>query len=162
MHKLMVICALAVPVFAAAQDGGQATVISGNASNLLRRPGGIVLAGAPLVHTPSVTLDAAPLSAAHGGFATLTWYGPGTVSEAPQEPGAPLAPPQDRNFMNVGVGTSEDEGVAKLMAEQRPRRRVATRVYTNQDVTLLVQQLDQTVGLVKYGDTTKQLHSRMR
>ena len=159
MHKLMVICALAVPVFAAAQDGGQATVISGNASNLLRPPGVIVLAGAPLVHTPSVTLDAAPLSAAHGGFATLTWYGPGTVSEAPEEPSASLAPPQDRNFMNVGVGTSEDsEGVAKLMAEEQPSRRVATRVYTNRDVARLVQQLDQSVGLVKYGGTTKQLH----
>jgi hypothetical protein len=157
MHRLMIICALAVPVFAAAQTGGQATVISGYASNRVP-PGVTALTDAPLVHTPSVTLDAAPLSAAHGGFATLTWYDPGTVSEAPDEPSAALAPPQDRNFMNVGVGTSEDsEGVAKLMEEQ-PSRRVATRVYTNRDVVRLVQQRDQSIGLVKYGDTTKQLH----
>jgi len=158
MHKLMMIGALAVPVFAAAQNGGQATVISGYASNRVQPPGVTALTDAPLVHTPSVTLDAAPLSAAHGGFATLTWYDPGTVSEAPDEPSAALAPPQDRNFMNVGVGTSEDsEGVAKLMEEQ-PSRRVATRVYTNRDVVRLVQQRDQSIGLVKYGDTTKQLH----
>jgi len=157
MHRLMIICALAVPVFASAQTAGQATVISGYASNRVP-PGVTALTDAPLVHTPSVTLDAAPLSAAHGGFATLTWYDPGTVSEAPDEPSAALAPPQDRNFMNVGVGASEDsEGVAKLMEEQ-PSRRVATRVYTNRDVVRLVQQRDQSIGLVKYGDTTKQLH----
>ena len=159
MHKLMMIGALAVPVFAAAQNGGQATVISGYASNRVQPPGVPALTDSPLVHTPSVTLDAAPLSAAHGVFATLTWYGPGTVSEAPEEPRAALAPPQARNFMNVGVGASEDsEGVAKLMAEEQPCRRVATRVYTNRDVARLVQQLDQSIGLVKYGDTTKQLH----
>src|SRR2546425_7367699 len=104
MHKLMVICALAVPVFTFAQEGGQATVISGNASNLAQPPGVIVLADPPLVHTPSVTLDATPLSAAHGGFATLTWYGPGTVSGAPEEPGAAPDSGQNRNLMNVGVG----------------------------------------------------------
>jgi hypothetical protein len=158
MHKLMMICALAVPVFAAAQNGGQATVISGHASNRVQPPGVTALPDAPLVHTPSVTLGAAPPSAAHGEFATLTWYGPGTASEEPEEPGAAPAPAQDRNFMNVGVGTSEDsEGVATLMAEQ-PSRRVATRVYTNRDVTRAVQQLDQSIGVVKYGDKTKQLH----
>ena len=158
MHKLMTICALAVPVFAAAQNGGQATVISGNASNRVQPPGVTVLTDAPLVHTPSVTLGTTPPSAEHGEFATLTWYGPGTASEAPDEPSAALAPPQDQNFMNVGVGPSEDsEGVAKLMAEQ-PSRRVSTRVYTNRDVARLVQQSDQSSGLVKYGDTTKQLH----
>jgi hypothetical protein len=159
MQKLMMICALAGPIFAAAQNGGQATVISGHASNRVQPPGVTALTDAPLVHTPSVTLDAAPLSAAPGGFATLTWYGPGTVSEAPEEPSAALAPPQDRNFMNVGVGTSgASDGVAKLMAEEQPSRRVATRVYTNRDVARLVQQLNQSIGLVKYGDTTTQLH----
>jgi hypothetical protein len=156
MHKLMMICGLAVPVFAAAQNGGQATVISGHASDRVQQPGVTALTDAQLVHTPSVTLDSPPLSAARGGFATLTWYGPGTVSE---EPSAALAPPQDRNFINVGVGTSEDsEGVAMLMAEEQPSRRVATRVYTNLDIARLVQQLDQSIGMVKYRDTTKQLH----
>jgi len=163
MLKLMVICALAVPLFAAAQEGGQATIISGNASNMALPPGVIVLSDPPLVHTPSVTLDAAPLSAAHGGFATLTWYGPGTVSATPEEPSAAPTPTHGGNFVNVGVGTSEfSEGVAELMAKEQPRRQVAARVYTNRDVARLVQQLDQNVGMVKYGDVTMQLPSRMR
>jgi hypothetical protein len=46
-----------------------------------------------------------------------------------------------------------------LMAkQQQPTRRVATRVYTNWDIALLVYQLDQTVGLVKYGNTTTRLY----
>src|SRR2546423_3239870 len=163
MHKLMVICALAVPLFAAAQEGGQATVVSGNASNMALPPGMIVLSDPPLVHTPSVTLDAAPLSAGHGGFATLTWYGPGTVSGAPEEPSAAPTPTPGGSFVNVGVGTSEySEGVAKLMAKEQPRQQIATRVYTNRDVARLVQQLDQSIGMVKYGDVTKELPSRMR
>ena len=158
MHKFLMVCALAVPAFAAAQNGGQTTVISGYASNRVQPSGVTALTDAPLVHTPSVTLGSAPLSAAHGQFSTLTWYGPGTVSEAPEEPSTELTPPPDRNSMNVGVGTSQDsEGVAKLMAEQ-PSRRVATRVYTNRDVARVLRQLDQNIGLVKYGDTTKQLH----
>ena len=129
MLKLMVICALAVPLFAAAQEGGQATVVSGNASNMALPPGMIVLSDPPLVHTPSVTLDAAPLSAGHGGFATLTWYGPGTVSGAPEEPSAAPTPTPGGSFVNVGVGTSEySEGVAKLMTSARklPYVRAAT------------------------------------
>jgi hypothetical protein len=158
MHKFMMVCALAVPAFAAAQNGGQATVISGHASDWVQKPGVTALTDAPLVHTPSVTLGADPLSAAHGEFATLTWYGPGAVFELPGEPSTELTPPPDGNSLNVGVGTSQDsEGVAKLMAEQ-PSRRVATRVYTNRDVARVLRQLDENIGLVRYGDTTKQLH----
>jgi hypothetical protein len=158
MHKFIMVCALAVPVFAAAQNGGQTTVISGFASNRVQPPGATALTYAPLVHTPSVTLGADPLSAALGGFATLTWYGPGAISKSPEEPSTELTPPPDGNSMNVGVGISQDsEGVAKLMAEQ-PSRRVATRVYTNRDVARVLRQLDENIGLVKYGDTTKQLH----
>jgi hypothetical protein len=157
MHKFMMVCALAVPVFAAAQNGGQTTVISGYASNRVQPPGVTALSNAPLVHTPSITLGA-PLSEAHGEFSTLTWYGPGTVSQAPEEPSTELTPPPDGNSLNVGVGTSQDsEGVAKLMAEQ-PSRRVATRVYTNLDVARVLRQLDENIGLVRYGDTTKHLH----
>jgi len=156
MHKLIMLCGLAVPVFAAAQNGGQATVISGHASDRVQPPRVTALTNAPLVRTPSVKLDSPSLSTAREGFATLTWYGPGTVSD---EPSAALAPPQDRTLINVGVGTSEDsKGVAKLMAEEKPSRRVATRVYTNLDIARLVQQLDQSIGMVKYRDTTKQLH----
>ena len=116
------------------------------------------VAGAPLVNTPSVTLDAAPLSAAGGPFATLTWYGSGTASEAPQETSEPPAQPRQGNFINLGVATSQDsEGVARLMVKQRANRQSAVRVYTNQDVAQLVEQLNQSTGLVKYGNKTAHL-----
>jgi len=159
MRKLVMICALAAPVFAIAQNGGQAIVISGHASNWVEPLRRTALTDVPLVNTPSVTLDATPLSATHGVFAQLSWYGPGTVSEVPDDPSTAPALPQDRNFVNVGVGTSEDsKGLAELMAEEQPSRRIAMRVYTNRDVTRVVQQLDQSIGLVKYRKTTKQLH----
>jgi len=159
MLKLVVICVLAVPVVAAGQNGGEATVISGYASNRVRVPAVDSLAGSPLVHTPSVTLGAGPASAGNGGFATLTWYGPGTAPEAPRESSEALVQPQLGNFVNVGVETSQDcEGLAQLMVEQRVNRRVAARVYTNQDVAQLVQQLSQSTGLVKYGGKTELMY----
>jgi len=159
MHKLTVICALLVPIFAVGQNGGQVTVISGYASNRVQVPGVHALAGVPLVNTPSVTLDAAPLAASNGPFATLTWYGPGAASAASVEPSETLAQPQRGNFMNLGVAISQSsKGVAQLMAEEQVNRQVATRVYTNGDLAQLVQRLNQNTGLVKYRDKTEYLY----
>jgi hypothetical protein len=167
MHKFDMTGALAVTVFvlvicvfAAAQNGGQATVISGFASNRMQVAGATALADAPLVNTPSVTLDAAPLSAPNGLAATLTWYGPGAESAAqPEHSEAPPLSAQGK-FMNAGVGTSQDsEGVALLMAENQVNgRHTAARVYTNRDVAQLVEELHESTGLVKYGDRTKHLY----
>jgi hypothetical protein len=159
VHKLALICALAMPMFAVAQNHGQATVISGHASNRMQVAEGTASADAPLINTPSVTLGAAPPSAANGPFATLTWYGPGTPSETPEEPSQELEQPQEGNISNVGVGASQDsKGVAQLMAEEQTSRQVAARVYTNRDVARLVQQLNLSVGLVRYADKTEQLY----
>jgi len=159
MHKLASIGTLAVPILAAGQNGGQATVISGHASNRMQVSEVTAPAGLPLVNTPSATLVATPLSAPNGGVDTFTWYGPGTASEVPEEPNEALTPPQNGNFMNVGVGTSQDsKDVAQLMFEQQVNRQVAGRLYTNRDVAQLVQQLNQSTGLVKYGDKSGHLY----
>jgi len=152
------LCLGAAAITAAGQDGGQATVISGQASNRMQQE---VTSrdGVPLVKTPSVTLDAAPLAAANGPFATITWYGPGTASERPEEPSGPLAQTQQGNSMNLGVATFQDsKGVAQLMTEQHIDRQVVARVYTNRDVARVVEQLYQSTGLVKYRDKTEHLY----
>ncbi len=159
MHKLAVICGLVMPVLAVAQNHGQATVISGHASNRIQVAEGAPSADAPLINTPSVTLGAPPPSAANGPFATLRWYGTGTSSETAEEPSQELDQPREGNITNVGVGASQDsKGVAQLMAEEQTSRQVAARVYTNRDVAGLVQQLNLSVGLVRYADKIEQLY----
>lgn len=158
MHKLTLICALlAVPVFAAGQDNGQATVISGFASNRVSGPNVDAPRNPPLINTPSVTLGAAEVSAG-GPFAMLTWYGTGTNSPATANPSEAPAQLEHGTYLNSGVTTSQyDKGVAQLMAEQHLNRQLAVRLYTNQDLAQLIAHLDQNTGLVRYGNVTVHL-----
>jgi hypothetical protein len=157
MHKLTTIWALAVPIFAAGQSGGQVTVISGYVSNRVSVPDITARVGLPLVKTPSVTLDADPFSSGNATFATLTWYGSGAAPQAAEQPAEAQAQPG--NLVNLGVATFQNsEGVARLIAKEQVTHRAAGRVYTNQDVAQLARQLNQSTGLVKYMGKTEYLH----
>jgi len=162
MHKLTLICALlVVPALAAGQDtsqaAGQATVISGFASNRVSAPNLDAPTNPPVINTPSVTLGATAVSS-NGPFATLTWYGAGTNSPAAANPSEAVAQPEHGTYLNSGVTTSQyDKGVARLMAEQHLNRQSAVRVYTNHDMVQLVEQLNQSTGVVKYGNVTVHL-----
>jgi hypothetical protein len=160
MRQLTLFCALlAGPVLAAGQNGGQAIVISGYAGSWMPVPGVYALPSVPLVNTPSVSLDAAPFSQpVNGPFAAPTWYRSGSAFEAREAPSEASARPQQGKYLNRGLATFQDsEGVARLMAEEHLDRKPAARVYSNQDVAQLVQQLNQSIGLVKYNGKTERL-----
>lgn len=185
MRQLALLCVLlAASILAAGQNGGQATVISGYASNWVVAPGMYALPNPPLVNTPMVSLDAVPVSPvgasnatagnvagatnatlsivpqpAYGPFALPFWYGYGSAPEAPEESSAAPARPQQGNHRNLGIATFQDsEGVARLMAEEHFERKPAARVYTNQDVAQLVEQLNRSTGVVKYDGKTEHLN----
>jgi len=184
MRQLALLCVLlAGSILALGQNSGQATVISGYAGTWEVAPGVYALPYVPLVNTPSVSLDAAPVSPvgasnatagnvagatnatlsivsqpANGPFAIPVWYGAGSAFEAPEESGKAPAQPQG-NYLNLGIATFQDsEGVARLMADEHFNRKPAVRVYTNQDVAQLVHQLNQSVGLVKYDGKTEHIN----
>jgi hypothetical protein len=185
MRQLALLCTLlAAPILALGQNGGQATVISGYASNWVVAPGVYALPNPPLVNTPMVSLDAVPSSPvgasnatagnvagatnatltivpqpAYGPFATPAWYGSGTASEHPDERNDAFTQHHHGNDLNRGIATFQDsESVAQLMAEEHFEKKHAARVYTNQDVAQLVQQLNQSIGVVKYDGKTEHLN----
>jgi hypothetical protein len=184
MRQFALLCTLlAAPILALGQNGGQATVISGYASNWVVAPGMYALPNPPLVNTPMVSLDAVPVSPvgasnatadnvagarnatlsivpqpAYGPFAFPAWYGSGSASERPEERGDALTH-HHGNDLNRGIATFQDsESVAQLMAEEHFEKKHATRVYTNQDVAQLVEQLNRSTGLVKYNGKTEHLN----
>jgi hypothetical protein len=185
MRQLALLCTLlAAPILALGQNGGQATVISGYASNWVVAPGAYALPNPPLVNTPMVSLDAVPVSPVgasnatagnvagatnatlsmvsqpvSGPFAASLWYGSSTASEAPEDSREAHAQAHRGNYLNLGIATFQDsESVARLMAEEHFEKKHAPRVYTNQDVAQLVEQLNQSRGLVKYDGKTEHLN----
>lgn len=129
---------LLLAVFAAAQTGGQATVIGGYASNWVPAPGAYAVPFAPLVNTPEVSLDAVPGSAVGasnatpgnvagavnatvsvvpeaGPFAVPMWYAP---SYAPGPTGFQAAPPMmtqsQENGSSEGLRGTFDLGIARF------------------------------------------------
>jgi hypothetical protein len=129
--KMLFFCTLLlISGLAAAQTNGQATVVSGYATT-----GVYSLPVMPLVSTPSMTLEPTPLQL---GVTQATTND--NVSQTNSE------------SYESGAATSQDSyGAAELKSWSHPRK--ATKIYTNQDVS----QVNDTNGLVKFGNKTEHL-----
>ncbi len=119
---------------AAAQANGQATVVSGYATT-----GVYSMPIVPLVRTPSISLEPAI-------FQTPT-------NDAPADNYAsPTRSSYNSGSFDFGAARSEDSyGAAELKSRFHAQK--AARVYTNQDVA----RVNDTNGLVKFGNKTEQL-----
>ena len=175
MRQLLVLCAICL---LAGMAAGQATVVSGYASNQ-GRPGYYPATPfVPLVTTPSVSLDNASglltgasnatLGNVAGATATLSivgtsanapsslpvWYGTSS-SVAPEVRSSEVgtATPSSRYF-ETGIATFEmGSGAAEAAKLSQTNRKRAARVYTNEDIDHINQQN----GTVKYKGKTEQI-----
>lgn len=137
MNKLIIFSStvlLLLSGLAAAQVNGQATVISGYATNGVYS-GPIV----PLVRTPSITLEPTILQAP-------------TNDAAVDNNVTPTSSSYKSGSFDFGAARSEDSyGAAELKSRFHSQK--AAKVYTNQDVA----KVNDTNGLVKFGNKTEHL-----
>jgi hypothetical protein len=126
-------CTLLLLGLAAAQANGQATIVSGYATT-----GVYSLPVIPLVTTPSITLEPTSLQT-------------GADSSPNSNLDSARSPNQSSRF-DLGAARSQDNyGAAELASRFHPAK--AAKVYTNQDVA----QVNDTNGLVKFGNKTERL-----
>ena len=136
-------------LLAAGLAAGQVTVVSGYASNTRTYAAPFV----PLVTTPSVSLDAQPMT--NTLFAQPSWYGPASVVqvEVPPPAPAPSAPAaQQEQGFRFGAARFQSSYSAAELAEGA-RISKTGKVYTNESIP----QPSLSEGTVKYGDKTEHL-----
>jgi len=145
---------------------GQVTISSGYASNWVAPPGAYAAPYAPLVQTPSISLDGSPSMALMPSWEiqsgpTVELPPPPSVVFGPMQQSSPpaaateqeTAPNPEPGHFRLGVATFQDDyGVAQLAAESHPNKKAA-RLYTNSDISQLEQQTD----VARFGGKTEHL-----